>query len=135
MRPRTSSAKASPSPRRAKTIIAKAVTRRRTNPRVSSRSYAMLSTHITFCIAPLIDQSASKPPIPMIVTPVACPGMIVPSFSISVEIACGPATRLNTPSATRVGLPRLVVFGLRLRGALRNGPIRFLPLQSSDLRS
>ncbi len=76
----------------------------------------MLTAHMTFCIAPVTDQSASTPPIERIVIPVplfcvmvfrlpcrrlvACPGITWFSLPITVVIACGPATRLKTPTAT-----------------------------------
>ena len=96
--------------------IARAMSRRRTKPRLSSRRCATLSAHITVCAAPVSDQRAR-------IRPTATSAMPVPWFSVSrvrlssmseiasagttlckrsttVCTALGPAARLKTPAHT-----------------------------------
>src|SRR5262249_34274242 len=57
-------------PMSANSAIASAANRRRTKPRLSSRSYAMFTAQITFCMAPVTLQIARRAPTLSSATPV-----------------------------------------------------------------
>ena len=87
----------------------------RTKPRVSSRSYALFSDHITVCIAPLSDHRASPAPTAIIGPPCwaastcfrlwrasssALAGTTLERWSSSELTESGPATLLKMPRAS-----------------------------------